>query len=59
LNERLKKHLSNHKGYTGRSKDWLVVYHEEFEDKDQAMAREREIKSWKSRLMIEQLIAAV
>ncbi|MEM6829549.1 MAG: GIY-YIG nuclease family protein, partial [Bacteroidota bacterium] len=26
LLERLRKHNSNHKGYTGKTDDWLVVY---------------------------------
>ncbi len=24
--ERLKKHLANHKGYTGKAKDWVICY---------------------------------
>ena len=26
LDERLRKHLSNHNGFTARAKDWSVVY---------------------------------
>ena len=26
LFERLKRHNSNHKGFTGRTNDWVVVY---------------------------------
>jgi len=33
LQERLRKHLSNHKGYTSKIKDWIIVYFEEFSDK--------------------------
>ncbi len=58
LDNRLQKHNSNHKGFTGKSNDWEVVYFEEFGSKDQAYAREREIKSWKSRKMIQRLINA-
>ncbi|MEW7307474.1 GIY-YIG nuclease family protein, partial [Elizabethkingia anophelis] len=56
LNERLRKHLSNHKGFTSRAKDWMIVYYEAFNDKSSAYKREREIKAWKSKKKIEQLI---
>ncbi|PVW13299.1 excinuclease ABC subunit C [Marixanthomonas spongiae] len=56
IGKRLKKHLQNHKGYTARAKDWKLVYHEVFSTKAGAYARERKIKSWKSRVMIEKLI---
>ena len=56
LLERLRKHNSNHKGFTGRSADWEVVYTEDYIDKTLAYAREREVKSWKSRVMILKLI---
>ncbi len=50
LPERLKKHNSNHKGFTGKKGDWEVMYTELFNEKESAMTREIEIKSWKSRL---------
>jgi len=28
LDERLKKHNTNHKGFTGKANDWAVVYTE-------------------------------
>ena len=56
LEERLSKHLSNHKGYTSRAKDWVVKYHELFATKTEARSREMQIKKWKSRKKIEQLI---
>ena len=52
LVERLRKHNSNHKGFTGKIGDWKIVYQESFVDKTSAYAREREVKSWKSRLKI-------
>ncbi len=58
VEERLKKHNTSHKGFTGRSNDWKVVYSERFETKREAYARERQIKSKKSRTYIEQLIAS-
>jgi putative endonuclease len=56
MKERLRRHNSSHKkGFTGRASDWEVVYSEEFPLKEQAFAREREVKSWKSRKRIEKL----
>jgi len=57
LEERLRKHNSNHKGFTGPNSDWKIVYMEKYPDKKLAYAREREVKSWKSRVRIEKLIA--
>jgi putative endonuclease len=58
LLERLRKHNSNHKGYTGKIDDWKIVYQEAFQTKREAYAREREIKSWKSRKRIEHLVGS-
>ncbi len=55
VEERIRKHNSNHKGYTGPANDWVLVFQERFDSKEEAYAREREIKAWKSRKMIEQL----
>jgi putative endonuclease len=44
LEERLRKHNSNHKGFTGKKHDWRIVYSEIFENKSMAYAREREVK---------------
>ena len=56
LQTRLKKHLSNHKGFTSKAKDWQIVYHEDFQQKSAALRREKQLKGWKSRDRIEQLI---
>ena len=56
LFERLRKHNSNHKGFTGKCNDWKIVYSEKFNTKSEAYARERQIKNWKNRQRIEQLI---
>ena len=56
LAERIRKHNTNHKGFTGKNGDWILKYHETFETKTAAMKREAEIKAWKSRKLIEQLI---
>jgi len=57
LEERVKKHLTNHSGYTGKAKDWILVYTERFKEKTLAHQRELAIKSKKSRTYIEKLIA--
>ncbi|MFD2541303.1 GIY-YIG nuclease family protein [Lacinutrix gracilariae] len=56
LQERLRKHNTNHKGYTGKSNDWEIVCSENYASKTEAYSREREIKSKKSRKYIEYLI---
>ena len=56
VNDRLRKHLSNHDGFTAKAKDWIIVYREVYNSKADAYARERQIKNWKSKRMIRQLI---
>ncbi|MGE4541806.1 MAG: GIY-YIG nuclease family protein [Bacteroidales bacterium] len=58
LNQRLRRHLSDHKGFTAKAKDWVIVYSEAFEDVSEARKRELQIKKWKSRTLIERLINA-
>jgi len=58
VEERLRKHNSNHKGFTGKSGDWVVVYTESYPTKSLAYSREREVKGWKSRRLIEKLIGS-
>lgn len=48
LEDRLQKHLSNHKGFTAKAKDWQLVYFEQFNSKDDALVKEHQIKKWKS-----------
>jgi putative endonuclease len=56
LEERLRKHNSKHRGFTGKASDWEVVYLEDFDTIHEAQSREKQIKSWKSRKEIEKLI---
>ncbi len=56
LEGRLRRHLSNHKGFTGKTPDWKIVYTENFKTKKEAYLRERQIKSWKNRKLIEKII---
>jgi putative endonuclease len=58
LTERIRKHNSNHKGFTGGVGDWIIVYTEIYDSKADAYKRELEIKKWKSRKRIEKLIGS-
>ena len=57
LEERIEKHLCDHKGFTAKAKDWVVVFIEVFGEKSAAMKREKEIKNWKSKVMIRKMVA--
>ena len=56
LADRIRRHLTDHKGFTAKAKDWQLVCKESFPDKSAAYKREREVKGLKSRKMIETLI---
>ncbi len=56
IKERLEKHLTNHDGFTAKAKDWKVVFLEIFDSYEEAALKEKTIKGWKSRKMIEKLI---
>ena len=57
LEQRIRRHLSDHSGFTSRAKDWKLVYSEIFPQKSDASMRERELKGWKSSSRIRALIA--
>jgi len=57
IHGRIRKHNTNHKGFTGGVGDWELKYFEEYELKTDSLMREKQIKNWKSRKMIERLIA--
>ncbi len=59
LTERIKRHNAEYKGFTGKTKDWRLVYVEKFETEEEAIRREIEIKGWKSRAKIEALVKSV
>jgi putative endonuclease len=59
LSERIRKHNSNHRGFTGRAGDWKVMFFETFNEKKLAMKREKELKAWKSRIRMEKLIQGI
>ena len=56
MEDRLTKHLTDHDGFTAKAKDWSVVYTESFDNYEQAALKEKTIKCWKSRKMIQKLI---
>jgi putative endonuclease len=56
LIERIVRHNQKSKGFTGSTNDWVLVYHEEFITQSEAIQRERQIKSWKSKIKIKELI---
>ena len=58
MEARLRRHNSNHKGFTGGKADWIVVYTEAYETKSEAYQRERTVKGWKSRRRMETLIGS-
>ena len=58
LEERVKKHNTNHKGFTGYTGDWEIVWFELFLTKNDAMNKESKIKLWKSRKLIEKLVSS-
>ncbi len=49
--------VTNHKGFTGKAKDWELVYQEIFNTKHESMLREKQLKGWKSNVRIRELIA--
>ncbi|MGL5112942.1 MAG: GIY-YIG nuclease family protein [Flavobacterium sp.] len=55
IEDRLVRHLSNHKGFTGKTKDWELFYFEKYQEKREAIKREHEIKGWKSKSKIQLL----
>jgi putative endonuclease len=56
LEARIIRHNQKSRGFTGNVNDWKVVYIEKYESKEQAQQREIQIKSWKSRIKIQELI---
>ena len=44
ISERLRRHNTNHRGYTGQVNDWEIVYFKEFKDKRESQSLERRIK---------------
>ncbi|HEX6981957.1 MAG TPA: GIY-YIG nuclease family protein [Balneolaceae bacterium] len=49
-------HNNDSKGYTLRYRPWKLVFTKGFPNKDEALAAEKKVKSWKSKKMIRLLI---
>ncbi len=56
LSARIIRHNQKSKGFTGSTNDWILVYQEEFNLQIEAIQREKQIKSWKSKIKIKELI---
>lgn len=56
IQKRLTRHNDGWGNYTSKANDWVLVYSEIYTTKSDALKRERDIKSRKSRKYIEDLI---
>ncbi|MBP6754558.1 MAG: GIY-YIG nuclease family protein [Bacteroidia bacterium] len=56
LEERIIRHNQKSKGFTGNTNDWKIVYSETYNTKSEALVREKQIKSWKSKIKIQELL---
>lgn len=57
LDDRLQRHNSGRSKATKHGIPWTLVHSETFPCRDEAVRREREIKSWKSAIAIALLVA--
>ena len=53
---RLRRHNDHSKGYTNTGKPWVLVYTEDYKNKSDAEAREKQLKKWKNKARLEELI---
>ncbi len=58
LTSRLAEHNSNCSKALKNRGPWKLIYSEPYESRAEAVRRERQIKSWKDRSMIERLVGA-
>lgn len=58
IDKRLKRHNLGLSRYTKSKKPWILVYSEKYDKLANARQREKKIKSWKKRALIEALINA-
>ena len=56
LEGRVQRHNTSNKGFTSTGKPWVIKLTEQFEAKGHALKREMQLKSWKSRSVLEGLI---
>jgi len=53
---RLRRHNDHSKGFTNAGKPWVIVYSEDYENKSDASAREKQLKKLKNRVRLEEII---
>lgn len=58
LPERVAYHNANYSRALKNRGPWKLVYREEYGTRGEAVRRERQIKSWKDRSLIERLVSA-
>ncbi len=56
IGERLECHNRGRNPSTKAGRPWILVHVEEYADRSSALARERQIKSWKSAAAIRRLV---
>jgi len=56
IEDRLERHNQGRSKFTKGGIPWELVYTEAFQSRPEAVRRERQIKSWKSKVRIEKLI---
>ncbi len=56
IESRLQKHNNAKTGYTSRRKPWMLRYYEEFNNKTDALKREKHLKRQKNREFYKKLI---
>ena len=56
---RISRHNTSKQGFTSTGKPWVIKYQESFSTKTEALKRELQLKSWKNRIAIEDLISGV
>jgi putative endonuclease len=53
INERIRRHKSNHSGYTGKANDWKIIWIETTNSKSYAQKLEKRIKARGAKRYIE------
>jgi putative endonuclease len=56
--ERLAYHNANYSKSLKNRRPWRLVHTEQYKTRSEALIRERQLKSWKDRRMIEKLLSA-
>ena len=56
LDQRLHRHNAGYEKATKYLRPWTLVYCEEYTTKQEALAREKQLKRWKKRSRLERLI---